>query len=95
MNIVRYIEHIRKGKELSIVMEYVENGSLSTMVKNYGRFPESLAKTYIRKVLLGLVYLHDQGMWEEKRGAYKKKGVMALSFSFFCFVCFYSRCDSS
>jgi len=63
VNIVRYIGHIRKGKELSIVMEYVENGSLSTMVKKYGRFPESLAKTYIRKVLLGLLYLHEQGLF--------------------------------
>lgn len=43
-------------------MEFVENGSLSKMVKKYGRFPESLAKTYVRKILCGLVYLHDQGV---------------------------------
>eukprot|EP01117_Protostelium_nocturnum_P008943 TRINITY_DN320_c0_g1_i1.p1 TRINITY_DN320_c0_g1~~TRINITY_DN320_c0_g1_i1.p1 ORF type:complete len:1357 (-),score=566.17 TRINITY_DN320_c0_g1_i1:87-4157(-) len=61
-NIVRYIGHIRKGKELSIVMEYVENGSLATMVKKYGRFPEPLAKAYMKKVLDGLIYLHDQGV---------------------------------
>jgi len=62
INIVRYIGHIRKGKELSIVMEYVENGSLAGMVKKYGRFPEPLARAYIRKVLDGLVYLHQQGV---------------------------------
>jgi serine/threonine protein kinase len=61
-NIVRYIDHIKKEKELNIVMEYVENGSLAHMVKKCGRFPESLAKTYTRKVLVGLDYLHDQGI---------------------------------
>lgn len=60
-NIVRYIDHIKREKELNIVMEYVENGSLAHMVKKCGRFPESLAKTYTRKVLVGLDYLHDQG----------------------------------
>jgi len=62
VNIVRYIGHITKGKELCIVMEYVENGSLANMVKKYGSFPETLAKTYVRKVLVGLVYLHEQGV---------------------------------
>eukprot|EP01114_Cavostelium_apophysatum_P023823 TRINITY_DN90_c0_g1_i3.p1 TRINITY_DN90_c0_g1~~TRINITY_DN90_c0_g1_i3.p1 ORF type:complete len:1113 (+),score=446.88 TRINITY_DN90_c0_g1_i3:1211-4549(+) len=61
-NIVRYIGHVSKGKELCIVMEYIENGSLATMVKKYGRFPEMLSKTYIRKVLTGLDYLHEQGV---------------------------------
>lgn len=41
----------------------MENGSLAKMTKKYGRFPESLAKAYIRKVLIGLVYLHDQGTY--------------------------------
>ena len=39
----------------------MENGSLSQMVKKYGRFPEILAKTYVKQALAGLVYLHDQG----------------------------------
>ena len=48
--------------EIDPSCRYVENGSLAQMVKKYGRFPESLSKTYVRKVLNGLVYLHEQGM---------------------------------
>jgi serine/threonine protein kinase len=32
------------------------------MVKKYGRFPEPLAKTYTRGILLGLKYLHELGV---------------------------------
>jgi serine/threonine protein kinase len=74
INIVRYIDHIRKSKtELCIVMEYftfyifsnvfrLADNSLSKMIKSYGKFFESLTKTYMKKVLCGLVYLHDQGV---------------------------------
>lgn len=47
--------------KFSMKKRFVENGSLSQMVKKYGRFPEILAKTYVRQALAGLVYLHDQG----------------------------------
>jgi serine/threonine protein kinase len=40
----------------------MEIGSLEHMIKKYGVFPESLVKTYVRQLLEGLVYLHDQGV---------------------------------
>lgn len=47
---------------LSIMMEYCENGSLNNIRKKFGKFPESLASRYMQQVLLGLSYLHDQGV---------------------------------
>jgi serine/threonine protein kinase len=40
----------------------MENGSLSTMIKKFGSFTESLTSIYITQVLRGLTYLHEQGV---------------------------------
>lgn len=49
---------------LYIILEYVENGSLSAIIKpaKFGAFPESLVAVYITQVLEGLAYLHEQGV---------------------------------
>jgi serine/threonine protein kinase len=61
-NIVRYVDHFVSNGQLNIVMEFVENGSLASMVNQYGTFTEPLCKAYIRGVLEGLVYLHSEGV---------------------------------
>ncbi|EGC39194.1 hypothetical protein DICPUDRAFT_96609 [Dictyostelium purpureum] len=61
-NIVKYIKYVKTKENLYIVLEYVENGSLSSLIKKFGKFPESLVCVYIRQVLEGLVYLHEQGV---------------------------------
>lgn len=43
-------------------MEYVESGSLDSLIKKFGKFPENLVAIYIHQVLQGLVYLHKQGV---------------------------------
>lgn len=43
-------------------MEYVEIGSLAAINKKHGPFHESLVSIYIKQVLIGLVYLHSQGI---------------------------------
>ena len=48
--------------DLVSVTRYCENGSLQTVTKKFGRFPESLVALYILQVLQGLLYLHDQGV---------------------------------
>eukprot|EP01133_Synstelium_polycarpum_P012007 gene12007-14038_t len=48
-------------EQISNVM-YMENGSLSSILNNFGTFPEVLASTYIEHVLKGLVYLHSEGI---------------------------------
>eukprot|EP01127_Copromyxa_protea_P021740 TRINITY_DN7566_c1_g1_i1.p1 TRINITY_DN7566_c1_g1~~TRINITY_DN7566_c1_g1_i1.p1 ORF type:complete len:1094 (-),score=247.61 TRINITY_DN7566_c1_g1_i1:58-3339(-) len=64
-NIVRYIDsHITEGA-FFIVLEFLENGSLSDMLKDFGEggnFPEHLIVLYITQVLRGLDYLHRQGV---------------------------------
>jgi serine/threonine protein kinase len=43
-------------------LRFVENGSLASIVKSFGCFPESLVRVYISQVLCGLYYLHEQGV---------------------------------
>jgi serine/threonine protein kinase len=44
------------------VYRYCENGSLHSIAKNFGRFPENLVGLYMSQVLHGLLYLHEQGV---------------------------------
>ena len=60
--IVRYFETVRTADHLYLVLEYVENGSLASIVKNFGRFPEHLVVVYVRQVLTGLEWLHQHGV---------------------------------
>ena len=43
------------------VFRYIENGSLSTVLKKFGSFSESLVAIYVKQILRGLKYLHEQG----------------------------------
>ena len=61
-NIVKYQGFVKTPETLNIVLEYCENGSLHSISKNFGRFPENLVGLYMSQVLQGLVYLHDQGV---------------------------------
>lgn len=40
----------------------MENGSLEWIVKKFGNFPEHLIAKYVQQVLVGLAYLHAQGV---------------------------------
>lgn len=63
-NIVKYRGSFKTKIHLYIILEYVENGSLASIIKpnKFGAFPESLVAVYIAQVLEGLVYLHEQGV---------------------------------
>lgn len=82
-NIVKYVKYIRTKDNLFIVLELVENGSLSSIIKKYGKFPEHLVCVYITQVLEGLVYLHEQGVvHRDIKGANiltTKEGVIKLA----------------
>ena len=43
-------------------MEYIDGGSLDTLIKSLGCFPESVVAIYVRQMLAGLEYLHGQGV---------------------------------
>lgn len=53
---------IQSEEHLNIVLEYVENGSLDSLIKKFGKIPESLVTVYIHQVLEGLVFLHEKGI---------------------------------
>lgn len=45
-----------------LMFRYCENGSLHSICKNFGKFPENLVALYMSQVLHGLLYLHEQGV---------------------------------
>ncbi|KAI9029385.1 kinase-like domain-containing protein [Hyaloraphidium curvatum] len=62
-NVVEYYGFIRTHDSFYIVMEFCENGSLQSVCKKFGGgFPEPLVSRYIKQVLNGLHYLHEQGV---------------------------------
>ena len=62
-NIVKYLDSVRTDEHLNIILEFVENGALSSLLSKFGgAFPESLVCHYITQVLMGLHYLHQQGV---------------------------------
>src|SRR5690606_31413243 len=57
-NIVRYYGADKVGTTLNIFLEYVPGGSLSSIVRKYGRLSEDVVRQYTKQLLLGLDYLH-------------------------------------
>jgi serine/threonine protein kinase len=82
-NIVKYQGFVKTPETLNIILEYCENGSLHSISKNFGRFPENLVGLYMSQVLHGLLYLHEQGViHRDIKGANiltTKKGVVKLA----------------
>ncbi|KAJ5078800.1 mtk1/mekk4 [Anaeramoeba ignava] len=60
--IIKYLGFTKTTEHLNIILEYVENGSLYTIMKKFGTFSENVTKRYIYQTLKGLVYLHKQGV---------------------------------
>ncbi|KII87368.1 hypothetical protein PLICRDRAFT_177128 [Plicaturopsis crispa FD-325 SS-3] len=58
-SIVKYEGMARDENTLSIVLEYVENGSLGQTLKAFGKLNERLVASYVVKILEGLHYLHQ------------------------------------
>lgn len=67
---MKYIDCIQTEGFLNIILEFIESqtfllrlgGSLASIIKKFGSFPESLVAIYIKQVLIGLDYLHAQGV---------------------------------
>ena len=51
-NIVKYIGSFRNRSHLYIILEFMENGALSKVIRSseYGAFPEALVSAYISQV---------------------------------------------
>ena len=61
-NIVRYIGTDINSTSLNIFLEYVPGGSLKALIDKFGALDESITQTYTRQLLLGLEYLHNNGI---------------------------------
>ena len=63
-NIVRYLgtQLDFSNNCLYIFLEYVPGGSIYTLLSKFGPFSESVIKLYTKQILLGLEYLHSNGI---------------------------------
>ncbi|GMH20008.1 hypothetical protein Nepgr_021849 [Nepenthes gracilis] len=69
-NIVRYLGTAREEQALNILLEFVPGGSISSLLGKFGSFPESVIRMYTKQLLLGLEYLHNNGiMHRDIKGA--------------------------
>ncbi|KAK7332978.1 hypothetical protein VNO80_29738 [Phaseolus coccineus] len=69
-NIVRYLGTVREDDTLNILLEFVPGGSISSLLGKFGAFPEAVIRTYTKQLLIGLEYLHKNGiMHRDIKGA--------------------------
>ncbi|XP_058112174.1 mitogen-activated protein kinase kinase kinase NPK1 [Magnolia sinica] len=69
-NIVRYLGTAREEESLNILLEFVPGGSISSLLGKFGSFPEAVIRNYTKQLLLGLEYLHRNGiMHRDIKGA--------------------------
>uniref|UniRef100_A0A6A7FYB0 Mitogen-activated protein kinase kinase kinase 1-like n=2 Tax=Hirondellea gigas TaxID=1518452 RepID=A0A6A7FYB0_9CRUS len=58
-NIVRLMGSVRHATSFCVFTEWMAGGSVSAMLERYGPFSEAVIMRYIKQVLHGLDYLHD------------------------------------
>lgn len=62
-NIVKYHGFVKTPDTLNILLEYCSGGSLRQIYKRIGHgFPENDIIAYVKQILSGLHYLHEQGV---------------------------------
>ncbi|KAF2129818.1 kinase-like protein [Dothidotthia symphoricarpi CBS 119687] len=61
-NIVQYLGCERKEYSISIFLEYISGGSVGSCIRKHGKFEESVVSSLTRQTLMGLSYLHREGI---------------------------------
>ena len=65
-NIVQYLGteliHNTETPQFCILLEYVPGGSISSMLKQFGKFKQKIIQEYTRQILTGLAYLHSNNI---------------------------------
>ena len=61
-HIIQLYEIIETPKQLYLIMEYASGGELFDFISSSGRFEEPLARYYMKQLLEGLSYCHDNGI---------------------------------
>ncbi|KAF2723416.1 hypothetical protein K431DRAFT_219938 [Polychaeton citri CBS 116435] len=62
VNIVQYLGCEKKEYSISIFLEYISGGSVGSCLRKHGKFEESVVSSLTRQTLLGLAYLHQEGI---------------------------------
>jgi hypothetical protein len=62
VNIVQYLGCERKEYSISIFLEYISGGSVGSCLRKHGKFEEAVVSSLTRQTLLGLAYLHREGI---------------------------------
>ncbi|KAF5905192.1 mitogen-activated protein kinase kinase kinase 19 [Clarias magur] len=57
-NIVGFLGTALSGHVISILMEYIPGGSISSVLNRFGPLPEKVFALYTRQILEGVIYLH-------------------------------------
>ncbi|CAL5377617.1 unnamed protein product [Camellia sinensis] len=69
-NIVTHLGTTREEASLNILLEIVPGGSISSFLGKFGSFPETVIRMYTKQLLLGVEYLHRNGiMHRDIKGA--------------------------
>ncbi|KAK3544026.1 hypothetical protein QTP70_035039, partial [Hemibagrus guttatus] len=58
-NIVGFLGTALSGNVISILMEYIPGGSISSVLNRFGPLPEKVFALYTNQILEGVAYLHD------------------------------------
>ena len=61
-NIVCYLGTERTTQALNIFLEYVPGGSIASLLAKFGSFKESVVRVYTKQIVMGLEYLHANGI---------------------------------
>nr|CAG8485619.1 906_t:CDS:10 [Entrophospora candida] len=61
-HIVQYIGYEENEEEVNIFLEYVNGGSIGTYLRMNGPLKEPVVRSFTRQILLGLEYLHNEGI---------------------------------
>jgi serine/threonine protein kinase len=60
--ILKIFECIETDDYLCLVLEFMENGSLASVLDKFGPLPEALVISYLHQILVGLQYLHEHNV---------------------------------
>jgi len=61
-HVVRMYGAIQEGSHINLFVEWMPGGSISSLLDKHGVFTESVSLRYLHQILLGLDYLHSNGI---------------------------------